>query len=194
MARKRIKMAAGAAVLLGALLPTLALAQMATSLTVADQTAQSGATSIVVEKASYAQPFYIVVHEGSATQFGPVVGNSPLMQPGEYTNVVVPLQRAVAGGEYLWPMLHTENNGNGVYDDAATDKPIADAAAGNAAFGGVMTFPLQVTVQASPAPAAAGNAGLAGTGRGTSAGVVLAVLALGLGLAGSVVYARRMSR
>lgn len=196
MLRRRFTLAIGVAALAASLLPGLALAQMATTLQVADQTAASGATSIVVAQASFDQPFYVVVHEGSATQFGAVVGNTALLQPGDYTNIQVPLTRAVQDGEYLWPMLHTEDNGNGQYDDPATDKPITDATAGNASFGGVMTFPLQVTVQAqtAPPPAASGNAGLAGTSGGVSTGGVIAVAAFAAALLAGVAYTRRMTR
>jgi hypothetical protein len=40
-------------------------------------------------------------------------------------DVAVPLQRPAADGETLWAMLHTDD-GNGMYDGAATDAPVED--------------------------------------------------------------------
>ena len=173
------------------LAPTPLFAQAtATVLTVADQPFAANTTQLVVPAAAFDQPFYIVVHEGDADGFGAVIGSTDLFQTGAYADVPVSLDRALVAGEYVWPMLHTEDNGNGAYDDAATDTPIVDAAAGNGGFGGVVVFRSQITQPVAPS---SGNAGLLTGGGGATAtaallgvGVVMAVL-----LGGRALTARR---
>ena len=163
---------------------------VATVLTVADQAFASGTTQLAVPAAAFDQPFYIVVHQGDADSFGAVIGNTDLFQPGAYTNVAVSLDRPLVAGEYVWPMLHTEDNGNGVYDDPGTDKPIVHAAAGNGSFGGVVVFRSQIAQLAAPS---SGNAGLLTGGGGATAAAMLfgvsVVIALLLG--GRALTARR---
>ena len=123
---------------------------------------------------------YIVIHEGDATSFGGVVGSSSLLTAGSHTNVTIQLDRPIENGEYLWPMLHSEDNGNGVYDDPGTDAPIADAGTGNADFGGVVTFPMQLTVESAPAAAPAGNAGLSSDSDGSAPWLAIAAAIVGV--------------
>jgi hypothetical protein len=185
--------AIAATVLLAIALPALVAAQATPALTVEDATVSPGAAEIIVPAASLPVDGYLVVHEGDASAFGAVLGSSALLPAGSYTSVPVSLNRAIADGEYLWPMLHSEDNGNGVYDDAATDKPIADAANGNSSFGGVVTFPMQLTVQQAPGAADTGNAGIAAaTGSGSSTLPYVAGTLLALG--GLLFAARRLTR
>lgn len=162
----------------------------ATALTVADQPFEPETTRLVVPAAALDQPFYVVVHEGDAGSFGGVIGSTGLFPPGAYANVAVSLDRPLVAGEYVWPMLHTEDSGNGAYDDPATDKPVVHAAAGNGSFGGVVVFRSQITQLVAPS---SGNAGLLTGGSGTTAAIALfgvsVVIALLLG--GRVLTARR---
>lgn len=171
---------------------TVAQATM-TSLTVADATVEAGSTQLVVPAASLPVEGYVVIHEGDASSFGAVLGSSTLLSAGSHSSVVVQLSRPIANGEYLWPMLHSEDNGNGVYDDAATDKPIADASTGNASFGGVVTFPIRLTVQTAPGAADTGNAGIAAAG-GTPGGALPYVVGSLLLLGALLTVARRATR
>ena len=167
------------------LAPTPLFAQAtATVLTVADQPFAANTTQLVVPAAAFDQPFYIVVHEGDADGFGAVIGSTDLFQPGAYADVAVSLDRALVAGEYVWPMLHTEDNGNGAYDDAATDTPIVDAAAGNGGFGGVVVFRSQITQPVAPS---SGNAGLLTGGGGATATAAL----LGVSVVMAVLLGRR---
>ena len=160
---------------LAALVPTALLAQVATSLDVADNEA-FGPSIVVVPGASHGEAFYIVIHEG--TEAGPagVVGSSALLPAGSISDHRIQLNRAIVDGEHLWPMLHTDGNGNGVYDDPSTDPPVIDADAGNENANNIVVFGMQVSVAAAPVappaqdapPAAAdtGNAGLASASEG----------------------------
>ena len=171
---------------LAALVPTALFAQVATSLEVADNEA-FGPSIIVVPGASHGEEFYIVIHESDGDGFGGGVGSSALLPAGSIANHRIQLDRAIVDGEHLWPMLHTDGNGNGLYDDPSTDPPVVDADAGNASFGGVLVFRMQVSVAAAPVappaqadpPAAAdtGNAGLASAFEGFGMTPWLALLA-----------------
>ena len=161
-------------VALAALIPTALFAQVATSLDVEDNEA-FGPSIISVPGASHGESFFIAIHEGDADSFAAVVGFSALLPPGAITDHLIQLDRPIVDGEYLWPMLHVDGNGNGVYDDAATDPSVSDTDAGNAAFGGILVFSVQVSTapapsappaQDSPAAADTGNGGLATTSEG----------------------------
>ena len=150
-----------------ALLPGTLFGQASTSLTVEDFEFDSGSSAIVVTAASHSTDFYIVVHQGDAASFGAVVGFTALLDSGSVTSQQIQLDRPLVNGEYLWPMLHTDGNGNGVYDDASTDPPIADSSSGNESFGGVLVFRMFVATTGaaqgdtpSPEPADTGSAGI----------------------------------
>jgi hypothetical protein len=113
-----------------------------------------------------------------------------------YTNLAVGLDRVLKEGEVIWPMLHTEDNGNTTYDGAAVDLPTVDAACGNSAAGNIVTFTMKISAAAAGAPAAPGT----GTGVQSDSsnewtfallGGVLAVLLIS---GGTVVAVRRHTR
>ena len=146
MIRSRAVVAAAISIALAMIVLPAAVAAQTTALTVADASVAAGSTTLTVPAASLAVDGYIVVHEGDADSFGDVAGSSALLPAGTYSDIAISLDRPIADGEYLWPMLHSEDNGNGVYDDPGTDAPIADGSAGNASFGGVVTFPMQLSI------------------------------------------------
>ena len=179
---------------IAALVPTALFAQVATSLDVADNDA-FGPTVISVPGASHGTEYYIVIHEGDADGFAGVVGFSPLLPPGAVSDYRVQLDRQIVDGEHLWPMLHTDGNGNGVYDDPSTDPPVIDASAGNANFGGVLVFGMQVSTAASapdaPAAAGTGNAGILAAPEGFGTALWLALLGVTVVLVGGSAVATR---
>lgn len=185
---------AGVVAAAAALIPAAVFAQASahTELTVADQAVAPGASQITVAAAGHTQDFYIVVHEGDASKFGADIGNTVLMKAGNYTNVTVPLKRAVKDGEVLWPMLHTDDNLNGSYDGPATDKPVSDATAGNSATGNVVTFSLTVTEQAgAPTAPRTGMAGILADGSSSALAVgLLAALAVTVTVGGRAMTRR----
>ena len=165
-----LTMVTAAILFVAAGLPALTHAQGAdAALAVSDYGVPEGASELIVDSATLPVDGYVVVHEGDATSFGAVIGSSELLSAGSYDALVVSLDRPIQDGEYLWPMLHSEDNGNGMYDDAATDAPIVDAVGGNPDFGGVVTFPLQLTIQ-PPDPSSQSGPGAADTGHGQLSG------------------------
>ncbi len=179
-----------------ALLPSSLLGQAGTSLTVEDFAFDPGASTIVIPAASHTTDFYIVVHTGDASSFGAVLGFTALLASGSVTGQEIQIDRPLVDGEYLWPMLHTDGNGNGVYDDPATDPPIADSSSGNASFGGILVFRMLVAATAatqddtpSPQPADTGSAGIV---QGESPiALWLLLVPLTIGLAGARWRTRR---
>ena len=133
-----------------------------TLLSVSDQRFAPGTTTVSIGGVSYHTPFFVVAHEGDADRFGDGIAHSDLLPAGMHERVKVTLPRPLRDGEYVWLMLHGDTNGNGVYDGAAVDGAISDAAAGNSSFASVVVFRIQVT-QATPTPPASGNGGLKAT-------------------------------
>ncbi len=151
------------------------VAKQVTYLTAQDQPLPT-VRQVTVRTAASKVPFYVVVHEGNASRFANVIGSSPLMQPGLYANVVVPVSRALTDGEHVWAMLHTENNGNTAYDGAAVDLPLNAGTTGNADFGGIAVGRALIGKAAvAPVPANAGSAGLAMTPGVNIVGLVIAI-------------------
>lgn len=120
-------------------------------LTVADATVAPGTKQITISKSRQGRAGYIAIHEStSAGAPGPVIGITAFQPAGTvYNDLTVSLDRALVDGETLWPMLHTEDNGNTTYDGAAVDLPTIDAACGNAAVANIVTFPMKITVAAA---------------------------------------------
>ncbi|MEZ4503939.1 MAG: hypothetical protein R3C39_15050 [Dehalococcoidia bacterium] len=169
--------------------PAAAMAQdVATSLSFNEPIVEEGDQAVTVAEASHSEPFFIVVHEGTIAQFGAVIGNTDLLDAGTHTNVPVDVNRALVNHEYVWPMLHTDGNGNGVYDDPATDPPVTDADAGNAQINDVVAFPGQVTVFDPNATPTTGSTPFTGEAPGTgSIGLLVASRATdATGLAGAL--------
>ena len=164
------------------------------TLTVADQSVGMDSSSVIVAAAMQPLDGYVVVHESTAEGgLGGVIGSVAISGGQSYTNISVPLDRALVDGEKVWPMLHTEDNDNSVYDDAATDKPYADEACGNPDFGGIAVFPLITTVQAEPGPPDTGS-GLAERPSGTSNAFVLYLAVAGLFVVGGSLLAASRRR
>jgi plastocyanin len=113
-------------------------------LTVSDAVVAPGTKQIVIPHSLQGRAGYIAIHESSAAGApGPVIGVTAYQPAGTtYTALTVSLDRALKDGETLWPMLHTEDNGNKTYDGAAVDLPTVDAACGNASVGNIVTFPM----------------------------------------------------
>jgi plastocyanin len=166
-------------------------------LTVKDE-AVAGTKTIIIPKSTQARAGYIAIHESSATGApGTVIGVTAYQPAGTvYTNLAVGLDRVLKDGEVIWPMLHTEDNGNTTYDGAAVDLPTVDAACGNSAAGNIVTFTMKISAAAAGAPAAPGT----GTGVQSDSsnewtfallGGVLAVLLIS---GGTVVAVRRHTR
>ncbi|MDP3685350.1 MAG: hypothetical protein Q8R32_00795, partial [bacterium] len=88
---------------------------------------QAAGTSVTVDKAMLAKNGFIAIHTDDKGKPGPVIGNSALLKPGPNTAIAVKLSRRTRNGETLYAMLHTDVNGNGVYEFPGADVPTTDS-------------------------------------------------------------------
>ncbi len=95
---------------------------------VGDQTANP-ANVVTIAAATLVGNGFVVIHEQNAdgTLSSTTIGSSALLTAGRSLNIAITLSRNAVNGETLYAMLHSDTNGNGVYDDAATDEPVRDA-------------------------------------------------------------------
>jgi len=170
----------------------------ACTLTVKDFTVAPGSTSVTVPDAQQVDAGYVVIHESTSSGgVGGVIGWSAYLPGGSNNpNLVVNVDRPLANGEVVWPMLHTEGNGNQTYDSVQADPPTFSTKCGNATLGNMATFPAKVTVSS----AAVGTLVAPSTGSGVESGseadsalfVILGGLALAVAIgSGAIVVMRR---
>lgn len=63
---------------------------------------------------------YVVVHAKDANgRPGAVLGSSPLLTPGQSSDVSVPLNEAMVSGKSYIAMLHLDNNADAVFSETA---------------------------------------------------------------------------
>ena len=103
----------------------------------------SDGTSIVVASVTLPAPGFIAVHS-DADGPGAVIGHSDLLPAGTSTDVVVILDVALTGSATVWPMVHIDSDGDGVYDFAPPD--VVDDLPGLTAGGDVAVIPVEINV------------------------------------------------
>ncbi len=150
--RSILAMGAALAAAAALLIPTLA---NAADLDVnSEATFEAGATTYTVPSAALGSAGFLVVREGTQTEFAGVIGASALLQAGTHSDVSVALNREVEDGEYLWVMAHADTNANGTFDGPDVDLGVSDSVNGNltltGALEGLLAFPVlaNVNVQA----------------------------------------------
>jgi hypothetical protein len=87
-------------------------------------TDQKPGKEVVVSAVVLGNPGFVVIHEDTNGQPGPVIGYSSLLSTGETKVIKISLNREVKDGERLYAMLHLDN-GDGKFD-ASTDAPATD--------------------------------------------------------------------
>lgn len=88
---------------------------------------QAGGTTVTVDRAALLQNGFIAIHADAGGKPGPVLGSSALLPRGTHTAIAVTLTRKTRNGETLYAMLHTDVNGNGVYEFPGVDAPTTDS-------------------------------------------------------------------
>jgi len=119
--------------------------------------AQEGdGTTVSVASATLPVPGYVVIHGDGGGSPGAVIGHSDLLPAGVNNGVVVTLDQPITESATVFPMVHIDADGDGVYEffppDDTTDVP------GTFADGGVAVAPLAVTVTVTGGSDAAGSA------------------------------------
>lgn len=122
---------------------------------------QAPGRSVTVDSATLTANGFIAIHEDKAGKPGPVIGNSDLLTAGTHAATTVKLTRSAKKGETLYAMLHTDVNGNGVYEFPGPDVPTTDATGAVVSPAFTIGTPSQSPVAPSPAtsPAASPVAG-----------------------------------
>lgn len=167
----------------------------ACTLTVKDFTVAPGSRAVLVPDAQQVDAGYVVIHESTATGgVGDVIGSSAYLPGGSNNvNIVVNVDRPLKDGETVWPMLHTENNGNQTYDGAAIDVPTFSTQCGNTDLGNMATFPAKVTVSSNAPVVAATGSGVTPAGNSNAALLIVlggVAVALSLGVTSLAVVRR----
>src|SRR6476469_8090054 len=100
-------------------------AQATPAVSAQDQTLGSD-NSVTVAQVVAAQDGWIVIHEsnpdGSIVLPG-IIGKTPV-KAGENSNVKIMLDKQVANGAKLWPMLHIDAGVIGTYEFPGADTPV----------------------------------------------------------------------
>ncbi len=84
----------------------------------------SDGTSIVVASVTLPANGFIAVHADADGAPGAVIGHSDLLQAGDSTDVVVTFDEAITESTTLWPMVHIDIDGDGVYTFMPPDNAI----------------------------------------------------------------------
>lgn len=139
------------------------------SLSATDQALTNNA--VLVTSVTASQDGWVVVHESNADGTVKVPDNigKVAIKAGTTNNLSIPLDKQVADGAKLWPMLHIDVGQPGVYEFPGPDVPVA-------ANGDIVMVPIVVNVTPSGV-----NPGMPTTGQNDLPlfGLV-ALLALGL--------------
>ena len=103
----------------------------------------SDGTTIVVASVTMPSPGFIGVHGNADGAPGPVIGHSALLPAGTSTNVVIVLDEPLTETDLVWPMVHIDMDGNGVYEffppDVTIDLPGVTAEGNIAVVSGEVT-------------------------------------------------------
>jgi hypothetical protein len=144
---KRLSIRSGIVALAAAAALAIPAAAMAASIDVDEQaTFEAGATTFTVASVTLDEAGYVVIHDGTATTPGAVLGASAYLEAGTYTDLAVSLDREIEDGEYLWPMLHVESGADTTFD-VTVDVAEVDAINGNVALDLTVGFPVQLNLQ-----------------------------------------------
>lgn len=84
----------------------------------------SDGTTVTVASVTLPSPGFIAVHGNADGAPGPVIGNSELLPAGTSTDVVVTLALPLTATDLVFPMVHIDMNGNGVYEFFPPDETI----------------------------------------------------------------------
>jgi S-layer glycoprotein len=84
----------------------------------------SDGTSIVIASVSLPAAGFVAIHSDADGAPGPVIGVSDILPAGESTDVVVNLMEALSGSATVWPMVHIDLDGDGVYTFQPPDNAI----------------------------------------------------------------------
>ena len=92
-------------------------------------TEQRPGETLKIAQVFLAAPGYVVIHEDLNDDAGAIIGSSALLDAGENNDITITLSSATMDGVTLWAMLHSEKDGNAVFD-ATADTPVVSRGGG----------------------------------------------------------------
>ncbi len=112
-------------------------------------------TTITVASVDLPAPGFVAVHGDAGGSPGPVIGTSDLLAAGTSTDVVISLAEPLTTDTTVFPMVHIDTDGNGVYEFGTVDGVDGP---GVTADGDVAVEPATITVGGSDDTASEGGA------------------------------------
>lgn len=112
-------------------------------LTADDQTGDG--TEVTVASVTLPAAGFLVVHADADGAPGPVIGHTGLLEEGESTDVVVPLDEPLSASATVWPMAHIDTDTDGEYDFDPPESTVDGPA--TLANGDVAVVPVELTVE-----------------------------------------------
>jgi plastocyanin len=82
---------------------------------------ESDGRTITVASVELPADGFVAVHGDGGGAPGPVIGNSDLLPAGTSTDVVVTLDQPLTADTTLFPMVHIDTDGNGLYEFGSVD-------------------------------------------------------------------------
>ncbi len=105
---------------------------------------QSDGTTITVASVDLPAPGFVAVHSDGGGSPGPVIGTSDLLPAGSSTDVSIALAEPLTGDATVFPMVHIDTDGNGVYEFGSVEGVDGP---GVTADGEVAVVPGEITVR-----------------------------------------------
>jgi hypothetical protein len=84
---------------------------------------ESDGTSVTVASATLPVPGFVAIHSDEGGSPGPVIGVSELLAAGLSTDITITLDEPLTASGTVFPMVHVDANGNGVYEFPGVDVP-----------------------------------------------------------------------
>lgn len=150
--------------------PTGEVPTAPSALTLSDQ--DGDGTTVTVDGVELPADGFIAVHGDGGGSPGPVVGVSELLPAGSLSDVVVSLDDPLTETGTVFPMVHIDTNGNGIYEFGAVEGVDGP---GVTAGGDVAVGPVLVTVEGGTGDGDTSDA----AGDGEAATITIADFAFG---------------
>lgn len=87
------------------------------------QNQETAEDQVTIQKVSFKDPGYVVIHVAKDGKPGSVIGNSAFFASGTYQNVGVPVDSLQSGANALFAMVHIDD-GDGIYEFPGDDVPL----------------------------------------------------------------------
>jgi hypothetical protein len=132
--------------------PTATVVTGPSTIEASSEPLQSDGTTLVIPSATLPVAGFVAIHSDQDGAPGPVIGVSELLPEGESTDIEITLDEPLTASGTVYPMVHVDANGNGVYEFPGVDVP------GTTDSGDVAVVAQEVEVAAEPTSTPTGDA------------------------------------